>query len=73
MSSKYFVEQGSIYAPGWHVRERVRDNYFRSIGWFDEEADAEEYLAHVLSEEPEETDPITEWADYRIETGRIYQ
>ena len=71
MSSKYFVEQGSIYAPGWHVRERVRDNYLRSLGCFEKKADAEEYLAFILAEESrEETEPITEWADYLIETRK---
>lgn len=48
---KFFVEQGSIYAPGWHVRERVRDNYLVSRGCFDEKPDAEEFLAHVLEQE----------------------
>lgn len=47
----FFVEQGSIYAPGWHVRERVRDNYLRSVACFDEKADADEYLAYVLEQE----------------------
>lgn len=48
---KFFVEQGSIYAPGWHVRERVRDNYLVSRGCFDEKPDAEEFLAHMLEQE----------------------
>lgn len=51
MSVRYFVEQGSIFAPGWHVRERVRDNYLVSLGCFDEQSDAEEYLAFVLEQE----------------------
>lgn len=48
---KYFVERGSIYSPGWHVRERVRDNYLVSIARFDEKADAEEYLTFIMEEE----------------------
>lgn len=48
---KFFVEKGSIFAPGWHVRERVRDNYLVSRGCFDEKHDAEEFLAYVLEQE----------------------
>lgn len=48
---RFFVEQGSVYAPGWHVYERVRDNHLVSVACFDEKSDADEHLAWLLTRE----------------------
>lgn len=51
MKTRFFVQQGSVYAPGWHVLEQVRDNHQVSRARFDEKADAYEYCAELLEME----------------------
>ena len=53
MTDRYFVQQGSIYAPGWHVYENVRDDYRRSRGCFDTRAEAEDLLAYLVEADNE--------------------
>lgn len=49
--SKYVLEQGSIYNPGWVVYERIAANHLKSHGTFDEKSDAEEFLAYLQAQE----------------------
>lgn len=49
--SRYTVEQGSIYAPGWHIYEELEPRHYRSLGCFDNQSDAEEYLEHIIEQE----------------------
>ena len=48
---RYFVERGSVYSPGWHVYEQVRDNYLVSRGCFDEKPDADDFLDYLRAGE----------------------
>lgn len=48
---RYEIHQGSIYAPGWHVYEIVRENYWVSVGCFEERQDAEEWFALLETQE----------------------
>lgn len=45
--SKFHVEQGSVYAPGWHVYEEVTEGHLRSLGCFEEKPDAEDFLTYL--------------------------
>jgi hypothetical protein len=41
--ARFEVQWGGIYAPGWHVYEKISERHYRSQGTFEDKADAQEW------------------------------